>query len=575
MINKFETIYGNLPDIAAVYSIGNSKKEVVVIKHKGKHYVIYADIAGVRREKDITHIGEAMEWLKGVLTKMSDVIGDKEVDESVIKDRLKFQYGKDLLEVNKTEMSKEKKYDLGFGSLGSGTTVYNRAKMVGSDYPTIAHISDHGVVNYYGKEYPAEVKKEIEDFAKKNVVKVEYDYNNPFELKDITIKRAEELAHRKILMFSWNGNFYKWVASKDHVGVGVHIWKYPTEKDLMAPFSQTGIKEEIIYNTYNSDQQTPEGIYVEHSISQMDKKDFFKAEKAVEKSVSAADSEVYIEYLNKDDRFKPMKKYFTSYEDAVKWGKEQFEKFSHDMIHYTEKPSSETSTKVKPEPSTKDFEGSQKSGTGKLYEYFTPMDVVEKMWALAYHYGKDVFPLYGMKVLDPAMGSGRLFTYAPKSAKVTGFEINKENEAVAMKYCVSRGFNRIQLYNESFEVAYLNPPRYNSKLKGKNPTWLEEYPFDLVVANPPYGKFTGLYKTHFNFNGQFEHFFIEYSMKLVKQNGLGIFVVPSSFLRNGNTYNSVKERIFNECKLVDAYRLPANIFKHTQIGTDIIVLQKK
>jgi type I restriction-modification system DNA methylase subunit len=180
-----------------------------------------------------------------------------------------------------------------------------------------------------------------------------------------------------------------------------------------------------------------------------------------------------------------------------------------------------------------------------------------------------------MKVLDPAMGSGRLFTYAPKSAKVTGFEINKSNEEVAMKYCVSRGFSRIQLYNESFEVAFLNPPRYNSKLKGKKTTWLDEYPFDLVVANPPYGKFTGLYKTHFNFNGQFEHFFIEYSMKLVKQNGLGVFVVPSSFLRNGNTYNSVKERIFAECKLVDAYRLPANIFKHTQIGTDIIVLQKK
>lgn len=464
-INKFETIYGNNPDFAAVYSIGKSTKEVVVIKHKGKHYVIYADIAGVRREKDITHIGEAMEWLKGVLTKMSDVMGDKEVDESVIKDRLKLQYGKDLLEVNKTEMSKEKKYELGFGSMGNGTTVWNRAVKAGADYPTIAHISNEGVVNYYGKEYPAEVKKEIEDFAAK--------------------------------------------------------------------------------------QKKP----------------------SVEKSVDAADAEVYIEYLNKDDRFKPMKKYFTSYSDAVKWGKEQFEKFDVDMVKYIDKSSKEPTEKAA--PSTKDFEGSQESGTGKLYEYFTPMAVVEKMWALAYHYGKDVLPLHGMKVLDPAMGSGRLFTYAPKSAKVTGFEINKENEAVAMKYCVSRGFNRIQLYNESFEVAYLNPPRYNSKLKGKNPTWLDEYPFDLVVANPPYGKFTGLYKTHFNFNGQFEHFFIEYSMKLVKQNGLGIFVVPSSFLRNGNTYNSVKERIFNECKLVDAYRLPANIFKHTQIGTDIIVLQKK
>lgn len=459
--NKFETIYGNNPDIAAVYSIGKSTKEVVVIKDKGKHYLIYADIAGVRREKDITHVGEAMEWLKDVLTKMSDVISDKEIDESTVKSRLTFQYGKDLLGVEQSaelkqgikvekehadtikkiasgeikpedapaaiaedhlkesktyykdlekveNKGREKKYDLGFGSLGNGTTVYNRAKMVNGDYPRIAHISNEGIVNYYGKEYPESVKKEIEAFA-----------NN---------------------------------------------------------------------------QKTPV---------------------------------------------------------------------------------TESSDKVKSEPSTKDFEGSQQSGTGKLYEYFTPMDVVEKMWALAYHYGKNVLPGYGMKVLDPAMGSGRLFTYAPKNALVTGFEINKENERIAMDYCISRNFASIRLYNESFEIAFLNPPRYNSKLKGKKTTWLDDYPFDLVIANPPYGKFTGLYKTHFDFTGQFEHFFIEYSMKLVKKDGLGVFLVPSSFLRNGNTYNSVKERIFSECKLLDAYRLPANIFKHTQIGTDIIVLQKK
>ncbi len=458
--NKFEEIYSNDSDVSSVYSIGNSTKEVVVIKHKAKHYVIYADIAGVRREKDISHIGEAMEWLKGVLTKMSDVVGDKEVDESVVKSRLNLKYGKDLLEVNKTEMAKEKKYDLGFGSLGNGTTVYNRAKMVSGDYPKVAHISDEGVVNYYGKEYPADVKKEIEDFANK------------------------------------------------------------------------------------------------------------------QKSPSKAD-EVYIDYLNKEKRFQQDRITFPNHAAAVTWAKENLEKFSHDMIHYTVRPGSEPSTKAKAEPKSADFEGSQESGTGKLYEYFTPMEVVEKMWALAYHYGKDVLPGYGMKVLDPAMGSGRLYTYAPTSAKVTGFEINKANEEVAHKYCVSRRFARIQNYNESFETAFLKPDRYNSKLKGKKPTWLDEYPFDLVVANPPYGKFTGLYKTHFNFTGQFEHFFIEYSMKLVKQGGLGVFVVPSSFLRNGNTYNSVKERIFNDSKLLDAYRLPANIFKHTQIGTDIIVLQKK
>jgi len=48
--------------------------------------------------------------------------------------------------------------------------------------------------------------------------------------------------------------------------------------------------------------------------------------------------EVYISFLNKDKNFKEDKKTFKgtdAYEQAVKWGKENLEKFNHDMIHYT------------------------------------------------------------------------------------------------------------------------------------------------------------------------------------------------------------------------------------------------
>jgi 16S rRNA G966 N2-methylase RsmD len=224
----------------------------------------------------------------------------------------------------------------------------------------------------------------------------------------------------------------------------------------------------------------------------------------------------------------------------------------------------------KQKTSQKDYEGTEK-GTGKLYEFFTPRTVVEKMWALAYHYG-----FKGGSILEPAIGSGRMIEFAPKNSKITGFEINKDNFEIAHNYFKELGFDTSHLYHDSFEIAFLQPDRYNSRYKDKNkPTWLVDYPFDLVIANPPYGKFTGIYKTHFKFSGQFEHFFIEYSMQLVKSRGLGVFIVPSSFLRNGNTYNDVKERIFESCKLLDAYRLPSNIFEKTQIGTDIIVLQKK
>ena len=56
----------------------------------------------------------------------------------------------------------EKEYDLGFGYLGNGTTVWNRLEEVDNDYKTIAHISDE-----YYEELPDEVRKHIEAFAER------------------------------------------------------------------------------------------------------------------------------------------------------------------------------------------------------------------------------------------------------------------------------------------------------------------------------------------------------------------------------------------------------------------------
>lgn len=59
----------------------------------------------------------------------------------------------------------EKQYDLGFGCLGNGTTVWNRLEEVNNDYKTVAHISGDGKTIKYYEELPDEVRKRIEDFA--------------------------------------------------------------------------------------------------------------------------------------------------------------------------------------------------------------------------------------------------------------------------------------------------------------------------------------------------------------------------------------------------------------------------
>jgi DNA repair protein RadC len=52
--------------------------------------------------------------------------------------------------------------------------------------------------------------------------------------------------------------------------------------------------------------------------------------------------EVYIEFLNKEKGFKKDTKYFNSYEEAVKWARENFDKFNPDMIKYTYADGGET-----------------------------------------------------------------------------------------------------------------------------------------------------------------------------------------------------------------------------------------
>ncbi len=56
-------------------------------------------------------------------------------------------------------------YDLGFGHLGNGVTVWNRLELRDGDYKTIAHIAPDRTVTYYENGLPEDVRAQIEEFA--------------------------------------------------------------------------------------------------------------------------------------------------------------------------------------------------------------------------------------------------------------------------------------------------------------------------------------------------------------------------------------------------------------------------
>jgi hypothetical protein len=204
-------------------------------------------------------------------------------------------------------------------------------------------------------------------------------------------------------------------------------------------------------------------------------------------------------------------------------------------------------------------------GEGVLYEFFTPKFVCELMWELAIRYG-----FKGGKVLEPSCATGRLFANAPDKKQCVGFEINPTSKRICE--ILHPG---VTVYDGYFETAFMESPRFTTRIK-KGLTWLKEYPFDLVIGNPPYGKYKNQFSSYFK-NPKFlqiEQFFFYYGLQLLKKDGLLVYLVGSNFMRNGITYNEAKDEIGKYAELVDAYRLPP-VFAYSEVPVDIIVLRKK
>lgn len=73
----------------------------------------------------------------------------------------------------------KKAYDLGFGHLGNGLTVWNRLEEVDGDYRTVAHIAPDRTVQIYDEEMPQEVRDRIQQVADSSEMTVSATQNTP------------------------------------------------------------------------------------------------------------------------------------------------------------------------------------------------------------------------------------------------------------------------------------------------------------------------------------------------------------------------------------------------------------
>lgn len=197
-----------------------------------------------------------------------------------------------------------------------------------------------------------------------------------------------------------------------------------------------------------------------------------------------------------------------------------------------------------------------RSTSGVLYEFYTPNSVVNKVWELVDSYAPNA-----KTVLEPSGGTGR-FIHGRDKNECTLIELDKTSSRIA-----SILHPNAEVKNQAFqELFFKDGVIHKENYEGKK--------YDVVIGNPPYGDYTGIYKGkgEGKKHSRYEQYFIERGLDTLKENGILAFVLPSSFLSNGE--NEGKRLIASKGELIDAWRLPAGVFNTTDVGTDIVIIKK-
>ena len=217
---------------------------------------------------------------------------------------------------------------------------------------------------------------------------------------------------------------------------------------------------------------------------------------------------------------------------------------------------------------------------GLLFEYYTPKDIVEKMWGLAFKHKLGTMQI--RDVLEPSVATGNFVGYAPKDVNITGYDIDKYAYSICqVLYGTGSDFKKVGnvFFNTSFEKQFFTS-KNTSVGSNVNPI------YDLVIGNPPYGNYTGMYagmgeKKHTGAT-DFIDYFIYRSLDLLRTGGLLVFIIGKLTQLGGKrwteqmkTPNKAQKYIKYNSDLVDAYRLPVGIFDTTDVESEIIVLRKK
>ena len=202
-------------------------------------------------------------------------------------------------------------------------------------------------------------------------------------------------------------------------------------------------------------------------------------------------------------------------------------------------------------------------------EYYTPDEIVKRMWALAHKNGF----IDGHSVLEPSVGTGQFLKYVPEQSMATGYEINKYSYTICKIL-----YPKYNFFLQPFEEIFI---KNRDSIKSK----ISDLPkYNLVIGNPPYGDVggfgMGMGEKSYTKAGNWIEYFLVRGLDLILPGGLLIYIIGTEVANGGIPFlqqgpSKTKEMIAERADLIDAYRLPNGVFDRTDVLTDILVFKHK
>lgn len=161
-------------------------------------------------------------------------------------------------------------------------------------------------------------------------------------------------------------------------------------------------------------------------------------------------------------------------------------------------------------------------------------------------------------VYNPFAGLASFATFLNNTQRYYGQEINPKTWAL--------GYLRLLAHNLEY---------FDYKLEDSIENWNTFGEFDLIVTNPPFNlKLNNRNNTRTYFS--LESLIIEHSLNQLNHRGELICIFPESFLfRKNNSDFHLKKNLIENNLINTIISIPNGVFKHTAIGTCIVIINKK